>query len=102
MLLSVEIDMKLNQLYEVKPMCLVSSNNVVINGDVAFHRGESGEFVGDFTHSISIGGNTNIKIQNCLIATKFPQKTKFKIKALWFWHMVILRKPYVYLTGVCR
>lgn len=94
--------MKLSQLNEVKPVCLIASDNVVIDGDIVFHKGDFGRYLGDFTHAIRAENKSNMIIKNCLIATQFPKKSSLKVKMLWFWHMVILRKSHVYLTGVLK
>ena len=90
--------MKLSQIYEVKPICH-AGNNVVIDGDVIFTRHPVGLYVGDFTHIYKVNG-MNITIMNTIQGCKLSHFKPLRIKMLWIWHMVILRKSHVYLTGV--
>jgi hypothetical protein len=93
---------KLSDLYRVKAMCFVCSNTV-LDGDVAFTKGLVGEYLGDFTHVYQLQENFyNIELNNCVYSSSFRKCNTFKLKLLWFYHMVLLRKDYVYLNGVLR
>lgn len=85
-----------------KPQCIVVGDNVIIDGDLSFTRNNFGEFVGDFTHWYEATGCNNLTITNCYHTSIPPKLKQFKLWFLWFWHMNILRKDAVYLTGVLR
>lgn len=79
---------------EMKAVCIIASDNVVIDGDIVFCK--------------SIGvcawyyrGEKNITYRNAIVFRSFPSRS-VKLMALWFWHMVVLRKSHVYLTGVLK
>lgn len=85
-----------------KAVCIVASDNVVIDGDVVFldqHKFGS-EIVVYLPSSISHYECTERGL--LIFAYGLPPKKNLKLKLLWFWHMVILRKSHVYLTGVLR
>ena len=88
----------LEYVYEVKPICHLG-NNVVIDGDVIFTRDPVGMYIGDFTHVYKVNG-MNVTIMNTIQGCRVSNFKPLKLKILWFWHMVILRKSHVYLTGV--
>lgn len=86
----------------MKAVCIVASDNVVIDGDVVFIDQEKfgSEKVIYLPHSIK-----NFKITQrglYVYAYGLPPKNGLKLKLLWFWHMVVLHKSHVYLTGVNR
>ena len=93
---------KLRALFEDKPLCFIVGDNVEINGDVAFTRHNFNEYVGDFTHWFYANNVKNLSITNCCHTSIRPPINNFKLWYLWFWHMTILRKDAVYLTGVLR
>lgn len=83
----------------MKAVCIIASDNVVIDGDVVFNKPEiSGT---QFAYSV---GNPikNLTIQNSIFATKWHKSFGIKLSILWFWHIVVLRKSHVYLTGILR
>lgn len=81
----------------MKAVCIIASDNVVVDGDVVFNKIDSG-----FHYSWSANDVKNITIMNTWTTHKYSKNLPFKLKLLWFWHMVILRKSHVYLTGVLR
>lgn len=82
---------------EVKPMCIVC-DGATVDGDVAFSKYSLGGYVGDFTHFWKFGNHGTLK--NTYSAIERPPIKHFKIFMLWVWHMDILKKEHVYLTGV--
>lgn len=84
----------------MKAVCIIASENVVIDGDVVFIDQDKfgSDIVVYLPNSIK---NFQITPRGLNIyAYGLPPKKGFKIKLLWFWHMVILRKSHVYLVGV--
>lgn len=86
----------------MKSVCIIASDNVVIDGDVVFIDQEKfgSETVIYLPHSIENFKVTQRGLHVC--AYGLPPKKGLKLKLLWFWHMVVLRKSHVYLTGVFR
>ncbi len=86
----------------MKAVCIIASDNVVIDGDVVFvdqYKFES-EIVVYLPHSIKNFQLTKRGLK--IFAYGLPPKKGIKLKLLWFWHMVVLRKSHVYLTGVLK
>lgn len=85
----------------IKSMCIVVGDNVVFDGDVSFSRQNNPlfEYV-VFIPNASL--NIVFTSQGLFHVTRPMLKDGVKILALWFWHMTILRKSHVYLTGVRR
>lgn len=81
----------------MKAICIIASDNVVIDGDVVFNKRGETEFESAFQ---VLPGLKNITIMNSWVVENYHRKIGFKLSALWFWHMVILRKSHVYLVGV--
>jgi hypothetical protein len=86
----------------MRSVCFIASDNVVIDGDVVFIDQDK------FGSDICVYIPTEIKLFRCtknglhiFPYGKCPQGN-LKLKALWFWHMVILRKSHVYLTGIMK
>lgn len=77
----------------MKAVCIIASDNVVIDGDVIFCKLQG-------VYLYHVGGVKNVLIKNSLIYSSYYKNMPLKIKALWFWHMVVLKKSHVYLTGV--
>lgn len=83
----------------MKAVCIIASDNVVIDGDVVFNKpDESGTI---FAYYVDRTVN-NLTIENSCFAVRWSKHLGFKLSILWFWHMVILRKSHVYLTGVLK
>lgn len=86
----------------MKAVCIIASDNVVIDGDVVFVDQEK------FGSEIVVYLPPNIKHFQitprglCIYAYGLPPKKGLKLKLLWFWHMVILRKSHVYFTGILK
>lgn len=82
----------------MKAICIIASDNVVIDGDVIFNKPESSGL--DYT----IYTEYEVKFtEKCSIfTTEFRHELPLKVKLLWFWHMVVLQKSHVYLTGALR
>lgn len=86
----------------MKAVCTIASDNVVIDGDVVF--------IDQFKFGSDVCVYLPQEIKKFEITknglTIFPYgkcpSDSFKLKLLWFWHMVVLRKSHVYLTGVLR
>jgi len=88
----------------MKAVCIIASDNVVVNGDVVFNiQKKSG-----LDYSYKIHDVNNIFIINTVTTNRIPwikaikPSTRIYLCSLWFWHMVILRKSHVYLTGVLK
>lgn len=81
----------------MKAVCIVASDNVVIDGDVVFNKVDSG-----FEYGWAVHGVNNTTIMNTWYSEKYSKDFTLKLKLLWFWHMAILRKSHVYLTGVLK
>lgn len=79
----------------MKAVRIISSGNVSIDGDVVFCK------LPDVCAFV-VGYNRNIVIKNTLVYSNYYKMMPLKIKFLWFWHMVVLRKSHVYLTGANR
>lgn len=89
----------LRKLYETKPICFVCDGSTV-RDDLVLSRDQVGLYIGDPTHVYQCGGvKIGITIENCLYAYRYGDLNRFKHKLLWLWHIKILRKDYVYLTG---
>ncbi len=85
-----------------KSMCIISSDNVLINGDVAFTKYKMNDPRNNFT-KVFYGRNVeNIVTENTFYSCIMPSIKNFKLWVLWVWHMKILKKDAVYLTGVLR
>lgn len=84
----------------MKSVCIIASDNVVIDGDVVFIDQDKfgSEIVVYLPHGIKDFQITTRGLG--IYAYGLPPKKGLKLKMLWFWHMVILRKSHVYLTGV--
>ena len=84
----------------MKSVCFIASDNVIIDGDVVFIDQDKfgSEIVVYLPHSIKDFQITPRGLS--IYAYGLPPKNGIKLKMLWFWHMVILRKSHVYLTGV--
>lgn len=85
----------------MKAVCIIASDNVVIDGDVIFV--DQFKFGSDICVYLP-PEIKNFNISNGLVICPYGKcpSDSFKLKLLWFWHMVILRKSHVYLTGVLR
>ncbi|EZQ12166.1 hypothetical protein [Acinetobacter sp. Ver3] len=86
----------------MKSVCIIASDNVVIDGDVVFIDQE--KFGSEIVVYLPLGIENFKIIQRGLhvFAYGLPPKKGLKLKLLWFWHMVVLRKSHVYLTGALR
>lgn len=85
----------------MKAVCIIASDNVVIDGDVCFinHKKSNMEYAMfcDFSKN-----SVTFKGKGYFYCNTFSKELGFKLAALWFWHMVVLRKSHVYLTGVLK
>lgn len=85
-----------------KSICIIASDNVVIDGDVIFV--DQYKFGSETLVKLPVGiknfrvGGSGLRIYSggCC------PNDSLKLGLLWFWHMFILRKSHVYLTGVLR
>lgn len=84
----------------MKAVCIIASDNVVIDGDVVFidQYKFGSETVIYLPHSVENFKITQKGLQ--IHAYGLPPKKGIKLKLLWLWHMVFLRKSHVYLTNV--
>lgn len=84
----------------MKSVCTIASNNVVIDGDVVFIDQDKfgSEIVVYLPHGIKDFQITPRGLS--IYAYGLPPEKGLKLKMLWFWHMVVLRKSHVYLTNV--
>jgi hypothetical protein len=78
----------------MKAVCIIASDNVLVDGDVVFCKLKIPGW--------HIESKKNITICNCWLLKKFSKKMPMRLKMLWFWHMVVLRKSHVYLVGVMK
>lgn len=84
-----------------KSMCIVVGDNVTFDGDVSFSR-KNNHFFERVVFIPHTSRNIVFNTRGLLYVTAPRIKDGAKILALWFWHMVVLRKSHVYLTGVLR
>ena len=82
-------------------MCIVVGDNVTFDGDVSFSR-KNNPFFKRVVFIPPTSRNIVFTTRGLLYVTAPRIKDGAKILALWFWHMVVLRKSHVYLTGVLR
>ena len=78
----------------MKAVCIIASPNVVIDGDVIFFR------LNSFDYAIKSKFPIKFTKKTSWFACGFTKDMPLKIKFLWLWHMVLLRKSHVYLTNV--
>ena len=85
---------------EEKPICIICSG-ATVKDDLIFSKIQLGSEVGYFTHIFSFGtsGAYNVSIENTQYFESPKHLRRIKHKLLWLWHITILRKDYVYLTG---
>ena len=81
----------------MKALCVIASNNVIIDGDVAFSKGFDSH---GFDCMVYCPYGFQVEFTKAGFSYYSCRPSGFKLNALWFWHMVILRKDAVYLTGV--
>lgn len=81
----------------IKAVCIIASDNVVIDGDVVFNKSYLSGLNCSWQAPVGI---KNLTIKNTWTVDSWSGRIGFKLSLLWFWHMVILRKSHVYLTGV--
>lgn len=79
----------------MKAVCIIASDGVAIDGDVVFIKNPQ-----KFDYVVRAKFPFKITENGLVILSSTPKGVK--LKALWFWHMVVLRKSHVYLTGVLR
>ena len=83
----------------MKALCIIASKKIVIDGDVAFSNGVTGHGY----NAIIYGPNGNTTEFTDAGFTYYSCRPNgFKLNFLWFWHMIVLRKKAVYLTGVLK
>lgn len=83
----------------MKAICIISSDNVVIDGDVIFNKpNKSGAKFGWMVDQ----GVCNLTIKNSWNVEVYSRRLGFRLSVLWFWHMMVLQKSHVYLTGASR
>ena len=83
----------------MKALCVVASKQVVIDGDVVFSSGLTGH---DYDAMIYCPNGNIPEFINSGFTYYSCRPNGFKLNALWFWHMIVLRKKAVYLTGVLK
>lgn len=90
----------------MKAVCIIASEGAVIDGDVVFMDTKKfGSDIAVYCEAPNRGYVTKAGLQiyvNDGSRSLRPKGAKPKIIAIWFWHMVVLRKSHVYLTGVLR
>ena len=88
---------------EEKPICIVC-NGATVKDDLIFSKKQLGHDIGYFTHIFGFGGCSvrDVRISNTQFVTSQKHLNRFKHKMLWFWHITILRKDYVYLAGAMK
>ena len=85
----------------MRAVCIIASDNVVIDGDVVFTNKSKSSmdcaiFCDSTYNSVRFTENATI------CASAFSLSLPPKLMLLWLWHMVVLRKSHVYLTGANR
>lgn len=80
----------------MKAVCVIASEGAVIDGDVVFYKSD--------IFDCAVKSNFGVKFteNKSWFAVEFTKCMPIKVKILWFWHMIVLRKSHVYLTGVLR
>lgn len=90
----------------MKAVCIIASPGAVFDGDVIFMDTKKfGSNIAIYCMAPNSGHCTKAGLQiyvNNGSGSSWPKRAKPKIIALWFWHMVILRKSHVYLTGALK
>ena len=84
----------------MKPVCIVVGN-VVIDGDVCLID----KYRSDMDVAIFIDwdrNSANFIGKGMFFCNQFNLNMPIKIMLLWIWHITILRKTHVYLTGVLK
>ena len=83
----------------MRAVCVIASDNVVIDGDVIFNKPNLSSLEYSWQAPTGI---KNATINNTWTVHAWSKKIGFKLSLLWFWHMVVLRKTHVYLTGISK
>lgn len=83
----------------MKSVCVIASDNVVIDGDVVFNKPHKSNLEYSWQ---APSGIKNITIRNTWTVHWWDRSIGFKLSLFWFWHMVVLRKSHVYLTGILK
>lgn len=85
----------------ISSVCVVASDNVVFDGDLVL--------INPHACSLEFGIHIPFDKRNVIFTEKGARlvlrpnlKMGFKVGVLWLWHMVVLRKSHVYLTGALR
>lgn len=82
----------------MKSICTIASKDATADGDVIFYNKDK---ISSFDNFVCMpNGNVLHCTEKGLIISGDAKNLSIKLMVFWFWHMKILRKPYVYLTGV--
>lgn len=88
-----------------KPLCIVCPG-ASIDGDVILLGKGFGKYIGDFTTAMQVlsSGKENppTLIYNVRFYTSYRSSKGIKIKFLYLWHILVMRKSAKYLTGINR
>ena len=85
----------------MKALCVVASKNVVINGDVCFINYKKSPM----KYALLCDGENGALTfagKGLFVGCELNRHMPIKVMALWIWHMIVLRKKDVYLTGVLK
>lgn len=82
----------------MEAVCIIASDNIMIDGDVIFNiPNKSGAKFGWMAQE-----GCNLTIKNSWNVEVYSRRLGFRLSVLWFWHMMVLQKSHVYLTGALR
>lgn len=95
----------MNTLYNylrVKPICIVC-DGATVDGDVILTGKDFDKYIGEFTHVFSLSNcgkkGLTTTIKNCKWYKNLSSIKSFNLKFIYLWNIVLLNKPYVYLTN---
>ena len=83
----------------MRNIAMVASKEVTADGDVIFLNKKKVQIFDNVVY-IPNGNILHCTQNGLLIVYKPNRKLSLKLLLLWFWHMVVLGKSHVYLTGV--
>ncbi len=90
----------------MKAVCIIASPGAKIDGDVVFLDVDKfGSYTAIYMNQPNYADCSKNGLQIYCRHIGYGWNLKganLKIKALWFWHMILLRKSHVYLTGVLK
>lgn len=85
----------------MKSIAIVASRDAVADGDVLFLNKKKIYSFDDILY-VPNGNRLHCTKNGLLISFVVDHKFTLKLLFLWFWHIIVLKKSHVYLTGVNR